>query len=180
MQGKFWACILFSEIFLFKLFLLSHGFNFIHFKDLKMFLDGAKDGAILFSLGSNAKSVYLSQETIKTLLNVFGKLKQRIVMKWESDTLENKPDNVFIGKWLPQDDILAHPKIKLFISHCGFGGIAEAKHHGVPIIGLPLFGDQASNAASVEQEGWGVKLDIATMTEVSLKSSIEEVLTNPK
>lgn len=134
----------------------------------------------MFSLGSNAKSVYLSADTIKTLLKVFGQLKQRVVMKWESDSLENKPNNVFIGKWLPQDDVLAHPNIKLFISHCGLGGVAEAKHHGVPIVGLPLFGDQPSNAASVEQEGWGLQLDFATISEASLKSSIEEVLTNPK
>lgn len=131
-------------------------------------------------MGSNAKSVYLPSETIKTLLKVFSKLKQRVVMKWESDTLEDKPDNVFIGKWLPQDDILAHSNIKLFMSHCGLGGVVEAKHHGVPILGFPLFGDQETNAAVVVNEGWGVKIEFAKMTETTLNEAITEVLENSK
>lgn len=143
-------------------------------------MDGAKDGAIFFSLGSNAKSTFLSKEIIAVLLKVFAKLKQRVVMKWESDTMEGQPGNVFIGKWLPQDDILAHPNTKLFISHCGLGGIVEAKYHGVPIIGFPLFGDQAGNAAGIVKEGWALQVDLATLTEKSLKGAIVEIIGNPK
>lgn len=60
------------------------------------------------------------------LLAVFRKLKQRVIMKWESETLAGKPNNVMINEWLPQDAILAHPNVKLFISHCGLGSVAEA------------------------------------------------------
>jgi glucuronosyltransferase len=101
-------------------------------------------------------------------------------MKWESDSMEGQPSNVFISKWLPQDDVLAHSNTKLFISHCGLGGVVEAKYHGVPIIGFPLFGDQPENAANVVNEGWGVQVDMTTMTEKSFKDSILEVLGNPK
>ena len=101
-------------------------------------------------------------------------------MKWESDTMPGQPSNVFISKWLPQDDVLAHPNIKLFISHCGLGGVVESKYHGVPIVGLPLFGDQNGNAGNIVKEGWGLALDIATITEVALKNVLLEVLSNPK
>ena len=147
---------------------------------MKDFLDGATDGAILFSLGSNAKSTFLSKEKVSILLKVFSSLKQRVVMKWEADTLEGQPKNVFISKWLPQDDVLAHPNIKLFISHCGLGGVVEAKYHAVPIVGLPLFGDQPGNAAKIQDEGWAVILDIVTIKETILKDAIKEVLNNPK
>jgi glucuronosyltransferase len=149
-------------------------------EDLKKFLDGAKDGAILFSLGSNAKSTFLPDKTIKVLLKAFSKVKQRVVMKWESDTLEGKPDNVLISKWLPQDDVLAHKNIKLFISHCGYGGLIEAKYHGVPILGVPIFGDQPDNAANIEKEGWGRKIELNTITVDELRSEINEIITNPK
>lgn len=148
--------------------------------DLQNFLDGAKDGAILFSLGSNAKSTYLPDETIQKLLKTFSQIKQRVVMKWESDSLEGKPDNVFISKWLPQDDVLAHKNIKVFISHCGYGGLTEAKYHGVPILGAPFFGDQPSNAISIENEGWGKKIDLYSITVQELKDAIIEFVTNPK
>jgi UDP:flavonoid glycosyltransferase YjiC (YdhE family) len=99
-------------------------------------------------------------------------------MKWESDVLEGKPDNVLVGKWLPQDDILAHPNLKAFISHCGLGGVAEARYHGVPIIGLPLFADQDKNANDILNEGWSVRLDLKTLTENDLMSAINEILIN--
>lgn len=113
--------------------------------NLKSWMDGAKDGVILFSLGSNAKSSFLPAEKIEVLMNSFAKLKQRVIFKWEADTLPNKPKNVLPVSWMPQDDILAHPNLTLFVTHGGLGGIAEAKYHAVPIVSMPLFGDQVFN-----------------------------------
>lgn len=42
----------------------------------------------------------------EALLNALSKFPQRVVWKWENDTLPNQPSNVFIKKWLPQRDIL--------------------------------------------------------------------------
>ncbi len=70
--------------------------------NLQKWIDGAKDGVIFFSFGSNAKATYLPKEKIDIFMKAFGKLKQRVIFKWEADTLPGKPDNVFIGKWLPQ------------------------------------------------------------------------------
>lgn len=149
-------------------------------EDLKTFLDNAKDGAILFSFGSNAKSIYIPEDKQKIILKVFSKLKQRVIMKWESDVLPGKPDNVLISKWLPQDDILAHPNIKAFISHCGYGGVIEAKSNGVPIIGVPLGADQKGNADKIVEEGWALRLDMTDITEESLTNALKEIMNNPK
>ncbi|XP_070500716.1 uncharacterized protein [Chironomus tepperi] len=149
-------------------------------EDLKTFLGDAKDGAILFSFGSNAKSIYIPEDKLKVILKVFSKLKQRVIMKWESDVLPGKPDNVLISKWLPQDDILAHPNIKAFISHCGYGGVIEAKSNGVPIVGVPLGADQKGNADKIVEEGWAVRLDMVDITEESLTNALKEILNNPK
>lgn len=149
-------------------------------KNLKLWLDGTKEGVILFSFGSNAKIEYLPYDKVKQILNVFSKLKERVVMKWDSDEFEGKPDNVYISKWLPQDDVLAHKNVKLFISHCGLGSVVESKYHGVPIVGIPLFADQEPNADMVVNEGWGVKVDFVALTEESLSDGISEVLNNKK
>lgn len=101
-------------------------------------------------------------------------------MKWESPVMYGRPDNVLISQWLPQEDILAHPSTLLFISHCGFGGVVEAKYHKVPIIGIPLFGDQAGNAARIVEEGWGVQIELASFSEKLLQDAIAEILKNPK
>jgi hypothetical protein len=79
-------------------------------------------------------------------------------------------------KWFPQDDILAHPNVKLFISHGGLGSVVEAKFHGVPILGVPFFADQSGNVRKIVDEGWGILLNPKNLTEQSLEKSINAVL----
>jgi UDP:flavonoid glycosyltransferase YjiC (YdhE family) len=40
--------------------------------------------------------------------------------------VEKEMENVLFLPWLPQNDLLGHPKTKLFITHCGKNGIFEA------------------------------------------------------
>nr|CAD7437950.1 unnamed protein product [Timema bartmani] len=79
---------------------------FLRDQNLKTFLDGAKNGAILFALGTNVRSDQLPPETRKSLLDAFSELPQRILWKFETEDLPGKPDNVMISKWLPQSDVL--------------------------------------------------------------------------
>lgn len=83
-----------------------------------------------------------------------------------------------VEKWMPQDDVLAHPNVKLFISHCGKGGISEARYHGVPILGIPVFADQPSNLESIVAEGWAVALNYATLSEATFEAGLTDALTN--
>lgn len=95
------------------------------------------DGVIVFSFGGNVRSCDLSNEKLQIFFEVFSKLKEKIIWKWESDEIPiEKPKNVHMMRWLPQIDLLAQPQVKLFISHCGMGGVFEAKYHGVPILGM--------------------------------------------
>lgn len=41
-------------------------------------------------------------------LEAFKQIKQKVLWKWETDDLPGKPDNVKLGKWLPQTDILGN------------------------------------------------------------------------
>lgn len=134
----------------------------------------------MFSFGSNAKSTFLQKETVKTLFGAFSKIKQRVIMTWESEVVDNKPNNVFISKWLPQDNVLAHPNTKAFISHCGLGSVVESRQHGVPIVAVPLFGDQPTNAERIVKEGWAIKLILQTLTEKELLDAIHEIIYNSK
>lgn len=91
---------------------------------------------ILFTFGGNIQSADMTLDKVKMFYNVFSKLNQKIIWKWESNEIPaGKPDNVHMMQWLPQVDLLAQKQIRFFISHCGTGGIYEAKFHGVPILG---------------------------------------------
>lgn len=154
----------------------------IFFKELAKLMDAANNtGVIFFSLGSNFKGSSLKPETVTYIFNVLSKLNHTVIWKWED--LKNTPGhspNIIYKKWLPQDDILAHPNVKLFITHAGRGGIAEAQYHGVPMLAIPLFGDQHDNANKMVQAGYGQHVDILTFSEESFGAGLHEVLANPK
>jgi len=75
-------------------------------KDLQQWLDGATEGAIYFSMGSNLKGSLLPEERRDALMQAFAALPQRILMKWDSESMEGQPKNVKLATWLPQQEIL--------------------------------------------------------------------------
>ncbi|KAK9878975.1 hypothetical protein WA026_003794 [Henosepilachna vigintioctopunctata] len=147
---------------------------------LKSFLDSSTDGVIYFSLGTNVKSNLLDGRILKILIETFSELSYKVLWKFENDEMLNKPENVFIRKWLPQSDILRHPNVKLFITQCGLQSMEEAIFSHIPMIGIPFFGDQKQNGVTMERRGFGIKLDHNTMTKQELKSAIQDVITNPQ
>lgn len=149
-------------------------------EDIKKFLDSAADGAILFSMGSFVQSVNWSQQQREIFIKTFSKLKQKVLWKYENETLPGKVDNIMIGSWIPQRDIIAHPNVKLFITHGGSLGTTEAVHEGVPLLGIPLFGDQMVNMKRAVARGYALTLDYKNITEENLSGALNELLTNPK
>lgn len=63
-------------------------------------------GVVYFSFGSMLRGATLPTDKVKAFLHVFSTLKQRVLWKWEDDTVDDLPTNVKIMKWLPQRDIL--------------------------------------------------------------------------
>ncbi|XP_019872391.2 UDP-glycosyltransferase UGT5 [Aethina tumida] len=147
-------------------------------KDLQKILDDSEDGIIIFSLGTNVISDKLSPEKRKTLLDAFKQLKQNVLWKFESD-IQNLPKNVIVRKWLPQNDLLAHPNVVLFIGHGGALSTQEALYHGVPVIGVPFIFDQIINIKALQQKQRGALLDYNTMTTEKIVETIREVINNP-
>lgn len=146
-------------------------------EDLKRFVDSATEGFIYFSLGSNAMSSDLPKETLQVFYDVFAKLPYKIVWKFEKD-MPNKPDNIFVGKWLPQQSILAHPNIKMFIYQGGLQSSEEAVHFSVPLLGFPILADQDYQVLRMEALGVAKYMEITTVTRKELDTAIREIINN--
>ncbi|XP_016953639.1 UDP-glycosyltransferase UGT5 [Drosophila biarmipes] len=147
---------------------------------LQKFLDEATHGAIYFSLGSQVRSADMPPEKLKIFLDVFGSLKQRVLWKFEDETLPNLPANVRVQSWLPQADILAHPNVKVFIAHGGLFGTQEAVHNGIPILGMPVYCDQHQNINQGKNAGYALGLDYRTVSVEKLRGLLLELIENPK
>ncbi|CAN6214219.1 unnamed protein product [Urochloa humidicola] len=58
--------------------------------------------------------------------------------------------------WVEQDEVLRHPAVALFVSHCGWNSVTEAAARGVPVLAWPRLADQRVNAGVVARAGLGV------------------------
>ncbi|KAG8228487.1 UDP-glycosyltransferase [Ladona fulva] len=148
-------------------------------EDIKKIMDEAEDGVIYFSMGSYLQSADFPEPLRKSFLEAFGELKQKVLWKWEKDSLPGQPPNVKLSKWWPQSDILAHPNTKLFITHGGLLSLEEAFIRGVPLIGIPVFGDQQLNMNRVAELGVGLKMSLSSLTKETILKAIRTVLEDP-
>ncbi|XP_023943057.2 UDP-glucosyltransferase 2-like [Bicyclus anynana] len=147
-------------------------------EDLQTLMDNSKDGVIYFSMGSNLRSKHFPDEVKQSLLKMFGKLKQIVLWKFEED-LPNRPNNVHIVQWAPQQSILAHKNCILFITHGGLLSTTETVHFGVPIIGIPVFADQFVNVGRAVKKGFAQRVDLSYSLAADIEKAIRNVLDNP-
>lgn len=146
--------------------------------DLKSFVDDSVHGVIYFSLGSNVKSSHIETSLINIFADVFRNIKYDIVWKWEDSHLKHMPANVKLMPWIPQQDLLRHRNIKLFIMQGGQQSIEEATYHGIPILVIPFYGDQRVNGERIETLGVGKMLRLKDVSTQRLIENIHELIEN--
>nr|CAD7196729.1 unnamed protein product [Timema douglasi] len=145
--------------------------------DLKDFMDSALEGVIYFGLGSNVRSDTMDAQKRQIFLEVFSELPgYHVLWKWESDSLPGQPKNVKLAKWLPQQDVLRHPKVKVFITQGGLQSLEEAITMGVPLIGIPFFTDQDFNVKRIVERGIGLKIEFTDVTKESVLKSLKNII----
>uniref|UniRef100_A0A7G3B246 UDP-glucuronosyltransferase n=1 Tax=Lutzomyia longipalpis TaxID=7200 RepID=A0A7G3B246_LUTLO len=144
--------------------------------ELREFLDSADNGVIYISWGSMIRAETLPAAKRDGILQALAMQPQKVLWKWENETIPNKPDNVFFRKWMPQRDILCHPKVRVFMTHGGLLGSSEAAYCGVPVIVTPMYGDQFYNGASMEHRGMGVVLPYEEISKETVHAALQKTL----
>lgn len=88
---------------------------------IKNFLDASQRPIIYMSLGSKVKSSSMSGRSLKVFKDTFKELagEYGVMWKWENEEMSEQPPNVMIDKWFPQADLLAHERVKIFITQGG-------------------------------------------------------------
>lgn len=149
---------------------------------MQKFMDEGENGVIFFSLGSNVNVSHPgNRKLVDVFMKVFAEVPQQVLMKWEAAKYHGKvPNNVYLEKWYPQQDVLAHNNTVLFITHGGYLSLVEAVHFGVPVIGLPFFADQAKNMKFVEEAWLGKMLRLTEINYDNVSRLVKEVLRNKR
>ncbi|XP_058239343.1 UDP-glucuronosyltransferase 2C1-like isoform X3 [Hemibagrus wyckioides] len=147
-------------------------------KEMEDFVQSSgDDGIVVFSLGFMIKNI--TKERANTIASALGQIPQKVLWRYTGEKPETLAPNTRVYDWIPQNDLLGHPKTKAFITHGGTNGIYEAIYHGVPMVGLPLFADQPDNVNHMKTKGAAVMLDFNKMNTEDLKQALNDVINNP-
>ncbi|KAL1538586.1 UDP-glycosyltransferase 90A1-like [Salvia divinorum] len=57
-----------------------------------------------------------------------------------------------VTEWVDQEEILEHPSVRGFLSHCGWNSVLDGICAGVPILAWPMMAEQGLNAKMVVEE----------------------------
>nr|XP_021323379.1 UDP glucuronosyltransferase 5 family, polypeptide C2 isoform X1 [Danio rerio] len=146
--------------------------------DLEDFMQSSGDhGVIVMSLGSLIGN--LPENVTAEIAAAFARLPQKVIWRYTGKKPSTLSNNTLMVDWMPQKDLLGHPKTKVFISHGGTNGVLEALYHGVPVIGIPFFFDQYDNLIRLQARGGAKLLSIADLGENTLHAAIQEVINEP-
>uniref|UniRef100_A0A3B4AUD4 UDP-glucuronosyltransferase n=1 Tax=Periophthalmus magnuspinnatus TaxID=409849 RepID=A0A3B4AUD4_9GOBI len=146
-------------------------------KDLEEFVTSADSGVVVVTFGSMVNN--LTTERAEVIATALAQIPQKVIWRYSGPTPRSLGPNTKLLHWIPQNDLLGHPQTRAFVAHGGTNGLYESLFHGVPIVGIPLFGDQSDNLARVSRRGGGVVLDFNSMTSQEMTSAINEVINNP-
>ncbi|XP_069314176.1 UDP-glucuronosyltransferase 2B17-like isoform X4 [Eulemur rufifrons] len=147
-------------------------------KEMEDFVQSSgENGVVVFSLGSMVPNI--TEERANVIASALAQIPQKVLWRFDGKKPDTLGPNTQLYKWLPQNDLLGHPKTKAFITHGGANGIYEAIYHGVPMVGIPLFADQPDNIAHMKAKGAAVRVDFNTMSSTDLLSALKTVINDP-
>uniref|UniRef100_A0A8C2UZ35 UDP-glucuronosyltransferase n=1 Tax=Chinchilla lanigera TaxID=34839 RepID=A0A8C2UZ35_CHILA len=147
-------------------------------KEMEEFVQSSGEhGIVVFSLGSMIYN--LTEERANVIASALAQLPQKVIWRYSGKKPDTLQPNTQLYEWIPQNDLLGHPKTKAFVTHGGANGIYDAITHGVPMVGIPLFSEQRDNTAHMKAKGAAVVLDFKTMSTADLVNALKEVMNNP-
>ncbi|XP_044082124.1 UDP-glucuronosyltransferase 2B31-like isoform X5 [Neovison vison] len=147
-------------------------------KEMEEFVQSSgENGIVVFTLGSMITN--LPEEKANVIASALAQIPQKVLWRFAGKKPDNLGPNTRLYDWIPQNDLLGHPKTKAFVTHGGTNGIYEAIHHGIPMVGIPLFADQPDNLAHMKAKGAAVSLDFQTLSSTDLLNALRMVINNP-
>ncbi|KAL2544529.1 UDP-glycosyltransferase 74F2 [Forsythia ovata] len=122
---------------------------------MKWLNERASTSVVYVSFGSMAELGAEQMEELAHGLKTSNKYFLWVVRSSEEAKLpknfsEETSKKGLIVSWCPQLEVLAHEAIGCFITHCGWNSTLEALSLGVPMVAMPQWTDQSTNAKFVK------------------------------
>ncbi|XP_076581013.1 UDP glucuronosyltransferase 5 family, polypeptide G1 [Chaetodon auriga] len=146
--------------------------------ELEAFMQSSGEhGVVVMSLGTLVSA--LPHEVTEAIAAAFAQLPQKVVWRFVGEKPSSLGNNTLLVDWLPQNDLLGHPKTRAFVAHGGTNGMYEAIYHGIPVLGLPLLFDQFDNLHRLKVRGAARVVEAKSLTKEGFLEALKDILDNP-
>ncbi|CAN6205318.1 unnamed protein product [Urochloa humidicola] len=122
----------------------------------KAWLDARPARSVVYvSFGSLAKPGLVQMTEMAEGLYSSGKdflwvVRASEMSKVPENFADKSKERGLIVTWSPQLEVLAHPAVGCFVTHCGWNSTMEGMGAGVPMVAMPQWSDQTMNAKYIE------------------------------
>lgn len=153
--------------------------------DCSHWLNDKPDGSVLYvSFGSYAHTnkadiVEIAYGLMLSGVNFVWVVRPDIVSSEETNFLppefeENVGNRGLVVPWCRQIEVISHPSIRGFLTHCGWNSILESIWCGIPLICYPLVTDQFSNRKLVVND-WKIGINLCDKTSITRQEVAEKI-----
>ena len=112
------------------------------------------------------------------LIDAFANEPVTIIAATNPDIFEVWPDNFIVNGFVPQTELMPH--MDAVICHGGFNTVNDTFTNGLPMLITPIAYDHFHTAKLIENSGGGISIRYKRLKIADLKSSVFELLENPK
>ncbi|XP_063321650.1 UDP-glucuronosyltransferase 2C1-like [Pelmatolapia mariae] len=146
--------------------------------ELEAFMQSSGElGVVVMSLGTFISA--LPRKATEAIAAAFAELPQKVIWRFVGEKPSTAGCCFREMEWLPQNDLLGHPKTRAFVARGGTNSMYEAIYHSVPVVGLPLLFDQFDNLLRLKVRGAARVVETYSLTKEDFLGVLKDVLENP-
>jgi UDP:flavonoid glycosyltransferase YjiC (YdhE family) len=127
---------------------------------------------IYLTFGSVAGGLDTAESAFRLAIEAVSGLDVRVLVTtglgFNRRLLDDVPSNVVVESWIPQASVF--PFASMVLCHGGSGTTYGALAAGLPIVFVPMFADQRTNAQLIAVAGAGVVVDVGSKSEPGFRA----------
>ncbi|XP_049311877.1 UDP-glycosyltransferase UGT5 isoform X2 [Bactrocera dorsalis] len=139
-------------------------------------INKAVHGVIYINLGKGANCTNLPRELLDSLHDVLVESQRYVLWRWADCGKPREDSKILYTRWMPQNDILAQKKVKLFITHGSMSSLGEGQYHAVPMLGVTYSSELVGNVKFLAQFKLAERIDAYKTNKDEIRSKLFNML----